>query len=250
MSQSSTIEWTDATWNPVTGCSKLSPGCDHCYAEVFAERFRGVPNHPYEQGFDLKLWPQRLDQPAKWLRPRMIFVNSMSDLFQKEIPLYFVDQVFDRMESVDRHIYQVLTKRSSLLRDYLKRRYGKSEIPAHMWMGVSVENRQTMSRIKQLKDSPSGVRFLSVEPLLEHLEGFDPAGLDWVIVGGESGRGARPMDVEWVRYIRDACADAGVAFFFKQWGAFSDSGVRGSKADNGRLLDGRTWDDLPIRSAA
>ena len=243
MADNSAIEWTDATWNPVTGCTKIGPGCDHCYAERFAERFRGVLGHPYEHGFDLTLRPERLLQPARWRRSRMIFVNSMSDLFHKKIPTAFIDQVFDTMEAADHHVYQVLTKRSSRLASYVNRRYAGTLAPSHVWLGVSVEDRQRAKRIVHLQGANATVRFLSVEPLLGPIGPVDLAGIAWVIVGGESGPAARPMDVSWVREMRDQCGDQGVSFFFKQWGG------KTSKA-GGRLLDGAVHDDYPTLPVA
>lgn len=241
MADNSSIEWTDATWNPVTGCTKITRGCDNCYAERFAERFRGVPNHPFETGFDLTLRPGRLLQPLGWKRSRMIFVNSMSDLFHKEVPMAFVDRVFETMERADWHVFQVLTKRSSRMRDYLIARYGNVRGPAHIWNGVSVEDRQAASRITHLQAAPAGVRFLSVEPLLGPVGDVDLSGIDWVIVGGESGPGARPVDIDWIRSVRDQCAAQHVAFFFKQWG-----GLR--PKTGGRLLDGREYSEFPRRT--
>jgi protein gp37 len=238
MADNSSIEWTDATWNPVTGCTKITRGCDNCYAERFAERFRGVPGHPFEAGFDLTLRPERLTQPLGWKRPRMIFVNSMSDLFHKQVPPSFVDRVFETMERADWHVFQILTKRSSRLRDYLISRYGETRGPAHIWCGVSVEDRQAASRIKHLQAAPAGVRFLSIEPLLGPVGEVNLTGIDWVIVGGESGPGARPVDVAWVRSVRDQCAFQHVAFFFKQWG-----GLR--PKSGGRILDGREYSEFP-----
>ncbi len=238
MADGSAIEWTDATWNPVTGCTKISRGCDNCYAERFAERFRGVPGHPFTTGFDLTLRPERLEQPLIWRRSRMIFVNSMSDLFHKEIPRTFVDRVFDTMERATWHKFQVLTKRSSLMRDYLRRRYGERRGPPHIWCGVSVEDGRAKSRIAHLRDAPAGVRFLSIEPLIGPVGAVNLNGIDWVIVGGESGPGARPAQPEWVREVRDQCVNSSVVFFFKQWG-----GLR--PKSGGRLLDGREWDQFP-----
>lgn len=238
MTQMTKIEWTDATWNPVTGCTKISAGCDHCYAERFSERFRGTPGHPFESGFDLTLRPERLEQPLAWRSPRMIFVNSMSDLFHKEIPKEFIARAFDTMEHAHWHTFQILTKRSSLMRDFLRKRYGAKHGPAHMWFGVSVEDGSRKSRIQHLRDAPAGVRFLSIEPLIGPMGKIDLAGIDWVIVGGESGPGARPMDPDWVRDIRDQCRADGVAFFFKQWG-----GLR--PKSGGRKLDGRVWSQFP-----
>lgn len=233
-----TIEWTDATWNPVTGCSKISAGCDHCYAERLSERFRGTPGHPFEQGFDLTLRPERLDQPLRWRAPRMVFVNSMSDLFHKEVPHAFTSRVFETMERADWHTFQVLTKRSSLMRDFLCSRYKASAPADHIWCGVSIEDHKRKSRISHLRDAPSGKRFLSIEPLIGPIGRLDLAGIDWVIVGGESGPGARQVEVAWVREIRDQCREAKVAFFFKQWG-----GLR--PKTGGRRLDGREWNQFP-----
>lgn len=243
MADATSIEWTDATWNPVTGCTKISPGCDHCYAERFSERFRGTPGHPFESGFDLKLRPERLEQPLSWRRPRMIFVNSMSDLFHKDIPADFIDRVFNTMERANWHTFQVLTKRSSLMRNYLRRRYGADRGPMHMWFGVSVEDGKRKSRIQHLRDAPAGIRFLSIEPLIGPMGKIDLTGVDWVIVGGESGPGARPMQGDWVREVRDQCLASGVAFFFKQWG-----GLR--PKTGGRTLDHREWDQFPIMPCA
>lgn len=241
MANATAIEWTDATWNPVTGCTKISAGCDHCYAERFSERFRGTPRHPFEKGFDLTLRPERLEQPLRWREPRMIFVNSMSDLFHKEISNEFIARVFDTMEHAQRHTFQVLTKRSSLMRDFLRRRYGTKRAPHHMWFGVSVEDGSKKSRIRHLQDAPAGVRFLSIEPLIGPIGKLDLGGIDWVIVGGESGPSARRMDADWVRDVRDQCVAGGVAFFFKQWG-----GLR--PKSGGRELDGREWSQFPNES--
>ena len=240
MAQKSEIEWTDATWNPVTGCTKVGPGCDHCYAERFAERWRGVEGHPYKQGFDLTLWPSRLKQPALWKKPRMIFVNSMSDLFHKDIDRVFVDKVFDSMEQADWHVYQVLTKRSSLMRNYVRKRYEGGPVPRHIWLGVSVEDAAHTSRIEHLKQINSDARFISFEPLLGPIGAVDLQGVAWAIVGGESGPRARPMEESWARQIRDICDRDDVAFFFKQWG-----GAR--PKSGGRLLDGEEWNGFPWR---
>ncbi len=240
MADRSAIEWTEATWNPVTGCTQISPGCAHCYAKRFAERFRGVPGHPYERGFDVVLRPERLEQPLKWKRPRTIFVNSMSDLFHEEIADSFVTEVFDVMERAHWHKFQVLTKRperAAVLAPSLP-------WPSNVWLGVSVENQRWTTRIDELRTIDASVRFLSCEPLLGPLE-LDLDGIHWVIAGGESGPRARPMRPEWARSIRDQCLAAGVPFFFKQWGAHDASGARMSKKRAGRLLDGRTWDEAP-----
>ena len=238
MAALSKIEWTETTWNPVTGCTKITRGCDNCYAERFAERFRGTPGHPYEPGFDLTLRPERLSQPLSWKRPRMIFVNSMSDLFHKDVPTDFIDKVFDTMEASDWHVFQILTKRSPIMRDYLRRRYGSRLVPRHIWCGVSVEDDKAAARIRHLQDAPITTRFLSIEPLLGPVGDIDIEGVSWVIVGGESGPGARPMDADWVREIRDNCLSSEVPFFFKQWGGVF-------KKRTGRILDGRTWDQMP-----
>jgi protein gp37 len=243
MSDHSSIEWTDATWNPIRGCTKVSPGCTHCYAETFAERFRGVPGHPYEQGFDLRLVPHKLEEPLRWVKPRMVFVNSMSDLFHEEVPDEYILRVIGIMQRANWHTYQVLTKRAVRMRSLLQTHLRfAAELP-HIWWGVSVENRKHgLPRIDELRAAPAAVRFLSIEPLLEDLGTIDLSGISWVIVGGESGRGSRPMDKEWVRSIRDQCMKAQVRFFFKQWG-----GVRKKQA--GRELDGQTYDEFPERTA-
>ena len=238
MSDRSHIEWTDATWNPVRGCTKVSPGCKHCYAATFAERWRGIPGHPYEQGFDLRLVREKLFEPLTWTRSRRVFVNSMSDLFQKGVPEGFVDDAFTVMGLADWHAYQVLTKRADRMREFVTAR--PEHVASHIWLGVSVEDkRYGLPRIEQLRRTPAGIRFLSIEPLLEDLGEIDLQDIDWVIVGGESGPGARPMSASWVRSIRKQCRQQHVPFFFKQWG-----GVR--KKVNGRKLDGREFDEYPI----
>lgn len=244
MSQESAIEWTDATWNPVRGCEKISPGCKHCYAETFAERWRGIPGHAYEQGFDLRLVPDKLNEPRMWKRSRRIFVNSMSDLFQDGVPTSYVRSVCEVMIAADWHTYQVLTKRAARCRELLNGELAGYAHATHIWWGVSVENRKHgLPRLDQLRDTDVSVRFLSIEPLIEDLGEMNLDGIHWVIVGGESGRGARPMEKAWVDSIQQQCLDARVPFFFKQWG-----GVQKKKA--GRLLDGRTWDEMPLSSAA
>jgi protein gp37 len=240
LADGSQIEWTDATWNPVTGCTKISPGCDNCYAERFAERFRNTPGHPFETGFDLTLRSARLQQPLGWTRSRMVFVNSMSDLFHKKVPAAFIEQVFDTMEQACWHQFQLLTKRSSRMRDFLKARYAPQLPARHIWLGVSVEDRFRVSRIRHLQQAPAGIRFLSIEPLLGSVGKLDLAGIDWVIVGGESGPRARPMHPDWAREVRDQCVSANVPFFFKQWG-----GTRPKQG--GRELDGREWNEFPPR---
>jgi protein gp37 len=241
MSATSSIEWTDATWNPVRGCTKISPGCKHCYAETFAERFRGVPNHPYEQGFDLKLIPEKLAEPLRWGTSKTIFVNSMSDLFHEDVPDAYIEQVTRVMQMANWHTYQVLTKRASRLKDLLATKLSFATDSKHIWWGTSVEDKKYgVPRIKELSQSKAAVRFLSIEPLLEDLGVINLSGLHWVIVGGESGAGARPMNIEWVRNIREQCVQGNVPFFFKQWG-----GTR--KSLTGRELDGRTYDEMPRR---
>lgn len=242
MSDKSKIEWTDATWNPVRGCTKISPGCLNCYAETFAERFRGVKGHPFEYGFDLRLVPEKLGDPLRWATPRMIFVNSMSDLFHKDITDEYIVSVARVMSAANWHTYQVLTKRAERLQRLLRSKLGFVAQKEHIWWGVSVENCQHgLPRIKLLRESPAKVRFLSIEPLLEDLGNLDLQGIEWVIVGGESGPGARPMSADWVRSIKAQCEAARVKFFFKQWG-----GVR--KAKTGRLLDGQTYSAFPERT--
>jgi len=243
MSDKSKIEWTDATWNPVRGCTKVSPGCQHCYAETFAERWRGIPGHPFEFGFDLRIVPEKLGDPLRWGTPRMIFVNSMSDLFHKDVPDEYIIKVARVMTAANWHTYQVLTKRADRLAALLKGKLRFAAKQAHIWWGVSVENKQHgLPRIDLLRSAPAQVRFLSIEPLLEDLGPFNLDGIAWAIVGGESGPGARPMQPEWVHKIRRQCKMARAAFFFKQWG-----GVR--KSETGRELDGKTYSEFPARNS-
>lgn len=255
MSANSKIEWTDSTWNPVTGCDIISPGCKNCYAKTFAERFRGVPGHPYEQGFDLRLWKDRIELPLMWREPRRIFVNSMSDLFHEDVPDDFIQQVFNTMIQADQHIFQVLTKRSVRLMNWTKTRYrfpnessSKPILPKHIWLGVSVENQTFTKRILHLQKTPARVRFLSIEPLIGHINLYRKflTGIHWVIVGGESGPGARPMKPEWAKAIREQCGRYEVPFFFKQWGAFNPDGDRVGKKKAGRILFGKTWNEMPV----
>lgn len=243
MADRSAIEWTDATWNPVRGCDKLSAGCKFCYAETIAERFRGVPGHPFEFGFDLRLVPAKLEQPLSWKRPRKIFVNSMSDLFHENIPATYIAEVGRTMQQADWHTYQVLTKRHDRMRDLLDGELSWMGSLQNVWFGVSVENRRHgLARLAALRETSAAVRFLSIEPLLEDLGKLDLCGIDWVIVGGESGASARPMRREWVLNIKRQCRSQGVPFFFKQWG-----GVK--KRETGRLLGGRTYDEFPVITA-
>ncbi|MBA3531044.1 MAG: phage Gp37/Gp68 family protein [Ardenticatenales bacterium] len=234
MSTGSKIEWTDATWNPVTGCLEVSPGCDHCYARTFAERFRGVPGHPYEQGFDLRLWYNRLEHPLKWKKPRRIFVNSMSDLFHKDVPEEFIREAFEVMKQADWHNFQILTKRPQRLASLAS----TLPWPPHVWMGVSIENDEYTWRADYLRKIPAIVRFISAEPLLGPLPSLRLEGIHWLITGGESGVGHRPCEMDWVRDLRDRCIKQNISFFHKQWGG------RTAKI-GGRELDGRTWDQYP-----
>jgi len=238
MADRSPIEWTEASWNPTTGCSKVSPGCAHCYAETFSERWRGVAGHPYEQGFDLKLWPSRLDLPLRWRRPRLIFVNSMSDLFHEAIDDGFIEAVFETMGRAHWHTFQVLTKRHERLLDLAPR----LDWHPNVWMGVTIENRRFVHRADYLRQVDAAVRFISAEPLLGALDGLDLDGIDWLIAGGESGPHHRTVREEWILDLRDRCAAAGTSYFFKQWG-----GAR--PKSGGRLLQGRTWDEMPAHRA-
>jgi protein gp37 len=234
MAQNSAIEWTETTWNPLTGCTKISPGCKHCYAERMSLRLRAMGLANYANGFDLTLHEHMLEVPLRWKKPRLVFVNSMSDLFHKDTPEEFIQQVFEVMRRASWHVFQVLTKRA----DRLARIAPRIDWPENVWMGVSVERRDYLFRIDHLRQIGAKVRFLSLEPLLGPLPDLNLEGVDWVIVGGESGPGARPMQELWVTGIRDQCLAAAVPFFFKQWGGVF-------KSRNGRTLDGRTWDEMP-----
>lgn len=239
LSEFSSIEWTDTTWNPVRGCTKVSPGCLHCYAETFAERWRGVPGHPYEQGFDLKLVYEKLLEPLRWKSGRRVFVNSMSDLFQTGVDDPFIARVFAVMEAANWHVYQLLTKRAERMKEFVNEVLGVESLNRHIWLGVSVEDRKYgLPRIEHLRSTRASVRFLSIEPLLEDLGQVDLTGIHWVIVGGESGPGARRMDEDWVQSLLAQCRKQRVQFFFKQWG-----GVR--KGETGRQLDGQFYDEMP-----
>jgi protein gp37 len=230
------------TWNPVTGCTNVSPGCKHCYARVFAERLRAMGASGYDNGFAVTLQPERLSEPLARRRSTVYFVNSMSDLFHEEIPSDYIERIFEVMRRTPRHRYQILTKRPERMLALC----GGHEMPPNVWLGVSVENRKHgVPRIKLLRQVQAAIRFLSIEPLLEALGEIDLSNVDWAIVGGESGPGARPMHVDWARAVRDQCVAQAVPFFFKQWGAWGPDGKRRSKRANGRLLDGRTWDELP-----
>jgi protein gp37 len=234
----SSIEWTEATWNPITGCTKISQGCKFCYAERMAERLQAMGQENYRNGFELTLQPRMLELPLKWKRPQSIFVNSMSDLFHKDVPLEYIQRVFDVMRRADWHRFQVLTKRA----DRLAELSPSLEWPANVWMGVSVENSDHVDRIDDLRRTGARIKFLSLEPLLGPLPDLNLQGIDWAIVGGESGPKARPVQESWILDLRDQCQQAGVAFFFKQWGGKN-------KKKSGRLLEGRTWDEIPTSSS-
>lgn len=242
MGNESAIEWTERTWNPTTGCTKVSPGCKHCYAESMARRLKAMGAPGYEHGFRLSLHPHRLEEPLRRKRATTYFVNSMSDLFHKQVPDEFLDKIFNVMRVTPQHTYQVLTKRAERLPAY----FASRACPDNVWLGVSVENkRHGVPRIDFLRQVPARIRFLSVEPLLEDLGALDLEGIHWVIVGGESGHGARPMRSEWAENVKQQCEAADVSFFFKQWGGWGADGVRRSKKANGRELGGRTWDEYP-----
>jgi len=242
MTTQSSIEWTEQTWNPVTGCTKISPGCKHCYAETMTRRLTAMHVKGYENGFEISTHPERLNAPLLRKRPTVYFVNSMSDLFHEGVPDSFIDRVLDIIKRTPQHTYQVLTKRAERLPEFFAGR----EVPENMWLGVSVEDKQYgLPRIDELRKGKARVRFLSIEPLLEDFGQFNLAGIHWVIVGGESGFGARRMHPDWVTSIRDQCVEEDLPFFFKQWGAFSVDGVKKNKKVNGRELEGRKWDQYP-----
>ncbi len=243
----SKIEWTEQTWNPVTGCTKVSPGCKHCYAETMSKRLKAMGAPGYENGFQLSLLPERLSQPLQRRKSTMYFVNSMSDLFQEGVPFEFIDDVMGIIERTPWHTYQILTKRSERMREYFSSRV----VPNNAWLGVSVEDKKYgKPRIPDLQAIKAKTRFLSIESLLEDLGKIRLAGIHWVIVGGESGLGARPMQELWVTRLRDQCEKMGVDFFFKQWGAWGEDGVKRSKKANGRKLQGRVWDMIPSSSCS
>jgi protein gp37 len=243
MATRSKIEWTEQTWNPVTGCTKISPGCKHCYAETLSKRLRAMGTAGYENGFKIALHPTRLNDPLRRRKPTVYFVNSMSDLFHGKIPFVYIDKVLDVIRETTQHRYQILTKRPDVMAAYFSTR----AIPSNVWLGTSVENQKHgLPRIPILRTIAASTRFLSIEPLLEDLGTFDLSQISWVIVGGESGPKARPMKAEWARSIQRQCDAMNVPFFFKQWGAYGPDGVRRAKANNGRMLDGQTWDELPV----
>ncbi len=244
MTTTSKIEWTEQTWNPATGCTKISPGCKHCYAETMSRRLRAMGVKGYENGFQLSILPERLIEPLKRRKPTTYFVNSMSDLFHNDIPFEFLDQVFDVIKRTPQHTYQILTKRCARMHKYFTP--GERCVPGNVWLGVSVENRKHgLPRIDKLREIEASIRFLSVEPLFEDIGEIDLHGIHWVIVGGESGPKARPMRPAWVASIKAQCEQRGVAFFFKQWGGWGADGKKRRKKDNGRLFAGKTWDGMP-----
>ncbi|WP_313918198.1 phage Gp37/Gp68 family protein [Tahibacter sp.] len=245
MTTTSKIEWTEQTWNPIVGCTKISAGCKHCYAETMAKRLQAMGTPGYENGFALRLLPERLADPAKRQKPTVYFVNSMSDLFHEKVPESYIQQVFDVIAATPQHSYQILTKRAARLARYFRDRV----VPPNVWLGVSVENRKHgVPRIDYLRTVPARIRFLSVEPLLDDVGELDLRDIHWVIVGGESGPKARPMKPEWAEAVRRQCAEQEVAFFFKQWGGWGADGKRRAKSKNGRLLNGRTWDEMPAHA--
>lgn len=242
----SSIEWTEHTWNPVTGCTKISPGCKHCYAETMARRLQAMGASGYENGFRLTLHPDRLDQPKRRKKPTTYFVNSMSDVFHEDVPDSFIDEVLAVCKETPHHTYQLLTKRAERLPGFFANR----DVPTNVWLGVSVEDRKYgVPRIRELRKVHAAVRFLSIEPLLGQLGKINLSGIHWIIVGGESGHGARPMEAAWAEDVRRQAEAQGVAFFFKQWGAWGADGVRRDKKRNGRQLAGRQWDEMPAPAA-
>ena len=246
MTTISRIEWTEQTWNPAVGCTKISAGCKNCYAETMAKRLKAMGTPGYENGFALKILPERLEDPVKRKKPTVYFVNSMSDLFHEKIPDAYIEQVFDVIQRTPHHTYQILTKRGARMARFFKTRV----VPDNAWLGVSVENRKHgVPRVDHLRRVPAKIRFLSVEPLLEDVGELDLSNIHWVIVGGESGPKARPMKEEWADSIRTQCEEQRVAFFFKQWGGWGADGKRRAKHANGRLLNGRTWDEMPAGAA-
>jgi protein gp37 len=246
MTTISKIEWTEQTWNPTVGCTKISAGCKHCYAETMAKRLQAMKTPGYENGFKLTLLPARLDDPVQRKKPTIYFVNSMSDLFHDNIPDDYIEKVFDVIAKTPHHTYQILTKRAARMARFFKTR----QVPKNAWLGVSVENKKHgVPRIDYLRQVPARIRFLSVEPLLEDVGKIDLTDIHWVIVGGESGPKARPMKLAWALSVQQQCDDQKVAFFFKQWGGWGADGKRRAKSKNGRLLNGKTWDEMPAMTA-
>lgn len=243
MSTQSKIEWTEQTWNPTVGCTKISKGCKHCYAESMAVRLKAMGMRGYENGFQLTLMPERLAEPLERKKPTIYFVNSMSDVFHEKVPFHYIEKIFDVIRNTHQHTFQILTKRAERMEKFFRTR----SVPTNAWLGVSVENKKHgVPRIALLRKVDAAVRFLSAEPLLEDIGSIDLDGIHWVIVGGESGSKARPMQQEWVDNIKMQCQEADVAFFFKQWGAWGADGQKRSKKANGRMLNGRVWNDMPI----
>ena len=236
------IEWTESTWNPTTGCTKVSAGCKHCYAETMSFRLKAMGTPGYDNGFEFSLMPERLNQPSKIKKPTRFFVNSMSDLFHEEMPYEYLDKVFKVMEQTPRHEYQILTKRENILVDYFKNK----KVPKNVWLGVTVENKKSKNRIDVLRKIDATIRFLSLEPLLEDLGELDLSNIHWAIVGGESGNKARPMDKEWAVNIKNQCLEQNTKFFFKQWGTWGSDNIKRSKKANGRLLEGEEWNEYPV----
>jgi protein gp37 len=241
----SKIEWTEATWNPSTGCNKVSAGCKNCYAETMAKRLKAMGAPGYENGFEFTLMPERLDMPFKIKKPTKFFVNSMSDLFHEQMPFDFLDKVFEVIRKTPQHSYQILTKREEILRDYCSTRM----MPDNVWLGVSIESAKTKHRLDILRTIPARIRFLSVEPLIADVGTLDLRDIHWVIVGGESGPKARPMLPEWALNVQKQCDEQGIAFFFKQWGAWGEDGVKRSKKANGRIFLGREWNEEPAKDS-
>ncbi len=247
MTTTSKIEWTEQTWNPTVGCTKISPGCKHCYAETMAKRLQAMGAPGYENGFQLAVMPQRLDDPKRRKKPTVYFVNSMSDVFHDRIPDAYIEQIFDVIRETPQHTYQILTKRAARMARFFRTR----DVPDNAWLGVSVENKKHgVPRIDYLRTVPARTRFLSVEPLLEDVGELNLRDIHWVIVGGESGAKARPMKPEWAESVRIQCEEQDVAFFFKQWGGWGADGKRRAKQANGRMLNGRTWDAMPAMVGA
>ncbi len=237
------IEWTEATWNPSTGCTKVSAGCKNCYAETMSKRLKAMGTSGYDNGFEFSLMPERLAQPLKIKKSTRFFVNSMSDLFHEEMPFDYLDRIFDVIEQTPQHQYQILTKRENILADYFSTR----QVPRNVWLGVTVENQKSKNRIDILRNIDAEIRFLSLEPLLEDLGELNLTNIDWAIVGGESGHKARPMEASWAINIKEQCKEQNVAFFFKQWGTWGADNVKRSKKANGRLLEGEEWNEYPAK---
>ena len=239
----SKIEWTESTWNPVTGCTKISAGCKHCYAETLSHRLNAMGVSGYENGFDISIHPKRSSIPLQRKKPTLWFVNSMSDMFHPKVPFSFIDKIMETIEQTPQHTYQILTKRPGKMQQYFNNR----KVPSNTWLGVTVENKKHgVPRIEKLREIKTRVRFLSIEPLLEDIGEIKLSGIHWVIVGGESGRGARPMKTAWVDNIQKQCANSKVHFFFKQWGAWGADGILRSKKANGRQYQGKYWDEMPV----